>query len=109
LYLAGFKVDDRQVQAGLHGLRHVVKVARTIILEHHILRDEGWREKIEGVFEKARETSCKILTAAEFLGVENAFLEAARRRLYAENPPSNEFEKWMNKKVVEKKRVKPPI
>lgn len=109
LYLAGFKVDDRQVQAGLNGLRHVVKVAEKIILEHHVLRDEGWREKIEGVFEKARETGCKILTAAEFLGVENAFLEAARRRLYAENPPSNEFEMWMNKKVAEKKRVKPPI
>ncbi|MGB9676656.1 MAG: MBL fold metallo-hydrolase [Candidatus Bathyarchaeales archaeon] len=109
LYLAGFKVDDGQVQAGLKGLERVVEVAETVILEHHVLRDEGWREKIEGVFWKARETGCKILTAAEFLSMDNAFLEATRRRLYAENPPSSEFEKWMNKKLAEKKRVKPPI
>ncbi|MEM3577397.1 MAG: hypothetical protein QXX51_02960 [Candidatus Bathyarchaeia archaeon] len=109
LYLAGFKVNDGQVQAGLNGLERVVEVAKAVILEHHILRDAGWREKVEGMFNKAHENGCKVLTAAEFLGVENAFLEAFRRRLYAENPPPSEFEKWMRCRKADKKHVKPPI
>ncbi|MEM3357123.1 MAG: hypothetical protein QW166_04780 [Candidatus Bathyarchaeia archaeon] len=109
LYLAGFKVNDGQVQAGLKGLERVVEVAKAVILEHHILRDAGWREKVESTFEKAHETGCKILTAAEFLGKENAFLEAYRRRLYVENPPTSEFEKWMRITTANKKRVKPPV
>ncbi|MEM3695030.1 MAG: hypothetical protein QXJ11_03620 [Candidatus Bathyarchaeia archaeon] len=109
LYLAGFKVNDWQVQVGLNGLGRVVEIAKMVILEHHILRDEKWREKVEGIFDKAREADCKILTAAEFLGVKNAFLEAYRRRLYAENPPTSEFEKWMRGKTTNKKHVKPPI
>ena len=65
------------------------------ILEHHILRDKDWREKTKDVFEKARECGHKILTAAEFLGQKNVFLEAVRKRLFIEKPPSTEFQKWM--------------
>lgn len=108
-YLARFKVDAAQVQAGVKGLERVVEIAKTVILDHHILRDENWRGKLEGIFEKAHETGCKILTAAEFLGRENAFLEAFRRRLYAENPPSRDFEKWMRGRAADKRCVKPPI
>jgi predicted metallo-beta-lactamase superfamily hydrolase len=109
LYLARFKVDEKQIHAGMENLEKVVKDLRMVILEHHILRDESWREKANGVFEKAEEMECKVLTAAEFLREENAFLEAKRKRLYVENPPSREFEKWMNSSLANKKRLKPPI
>jgi predicted metallo-beta-lactamase superfamily hydrolase len=109
LYLAGFKVNEKQIQAGLKGLERVVEISPMVILEHHILRDENWREKTENVFEKASKAKCKVLTAAEFLGRENAFLEAVRKRLYIENKPSSEFEKWMRGSAADKKRVKPPI
>jgi hypothetical protein len=109
LYLARFKVDEKQIQTGMQNLEKVVKVSRMVILEHHILRDESWREKAKGVFEKAQGVGCKVLTAAEFLKEENVFLEAKRKRLYVENPPSREFEKWMNTSMAVKKRVKPPI
>jgi hypothetical protein len=109
LYLAGFKVNEKQIQAGLKGLERVVEVSPMVILEHHILRDENWREKTENIFEKASKAKCKVLTAAEFLGRENAFLEAVRKRLYVENKPPSEFEKWMRGSAADKKRVKPPI
>jgi hypothetical protein len=109
LYLARFKVDEKQIQTGMENLEKVVRMAQMVILEHHILRDEAWRGKAKSVFEKARGVGCKVLTAAEFLKEENAFLEAVRKRLYVENPPSREFEKWMNASMAVKKRVKPPI
>ncbi len=109
LYLAKFRVDEEQIQAGLKNLEKVVKAVPFVILEHHILRDENWREKTKDVLEKARKAGCKVLTAAELLGKENAFLEATRKRLFVENPPSKEFEKWMSRGIEAKKHVKPPI
>ncbi|MEM3699624.1 MAG: hypothetical protein QXL57_02005 [Candidatus Bathyarchaeia archaeon] len=109
LYLTRFKVDERQIQTGMKNLEKIVETAQVVILEHHILRDENWREEAKNVFEKAKKIGCKVLTAAEFLREENAFLEAFRKRLYVENPPSREFEKWMNASMTTKKSIKPPI
>jgi len=109
LYLAKFRVDEETIQAGLKNLEKVVDAVPSIILEHHILRDENWREKTKNVFDKTCKVGHKVLTAAEFLKKENAFLEAARKRLFIENQPSKEFEKWMRENVKTKKRVKPPI
>ena len=109
LYLAGFKVNEEQIQAGLKGLERVVEASSIVILEHHVLRDENWHEKTANVLEKAREIGHKVLTAAEYIGEKNAFLEAKRRRLFAEKPPSKEFEKWMRENIKTKKKTKPPL
>jgi hypothetical protein len=109
LYLARFKVDEGQIQAGMKNLEKVVRTVPYTILEHHILRDENWREKAKNIFDAAHKAGCKISTAAEFLGEKNAFLEAVRKRLFIENPPSKDFEKWMRESIKTKKLVKPPI
>jgi len=109
LYLSRFRVDEEQVRVGLKNLERVVESVPCTILEHHILRDEDWRIKAKGVFDKARQMEHKVVTAAEFLGIENSFLEAYRKRLFVENQPSREFEKWMNKGLEAKKHAKPPI
>ena len=108
-YLAGFGVDEEQIQMGLKNLEKIVETVPCTILEHHILRDENWRRKTKNVFDKASKAGCEILTAAEFLGKQNSFLEATRKRLFVENPPSKEFEKWMRESIDMKKHVKPPI
>jgi hypothetical protein len=109
LYLAGFKVDEKQIETGLRNLERVLKTIPCSILEHHILRDEQWREKTKNVLEEAKKAGCKVVTAAEFLGEKNAFLEAFRKKLFVDNPPSKEFEKWMRINDKEKKHFKPPI
>lgn len=108
-YLAGFRVNEEQLQLGMRNLEKIVEAVPCTILEHHLLRDENWREKTANVFDKAEKAGHKVLTAAEFLGEQNAFLEAARKRLYAEKPPSKTFEKWMRESLNVKKRVKPPF
>ena len=109
LYLAGFRVNEEYIQVGLKNLEEIVEAVPYTILEHHILRDINWREKAKDIFENAYETGHKILTAAEFLGKKNMFLEALRKQLFIENPPSKEFEKWMRESIATKKHVKPPI
>lgn len=109
LYLAGFKVDEKEIQVGLSNLEKVVESIPTTILEHHILRDENWNEKSTGVFYKAYESGHSVLTAAEFMGRQNSFLEAARKKLFSEYPTSKEFEKWSRLGDEAKKHAKPPI
>ncbi|MGB9960111.1 MAG: MBL fold metallo-hydrolase [Candidatus Bathyarchaeales archaeon] len=109
LYLAGFKVNAEQIQNGLRGLEHVAEIAPTVILDHHVLRDENWQEKTANVLEKAQRKGHKVLTAAEYIGEKNTLLEAMRKKLFAETPPPKEFEKWMHENTQKKKKTKPPL
>ncbi|MBC7130800.1 hypothetical protein H5T51_06245 [Candidatus Bathyarchaeota archaeon] len=109
LYLAGFRVNENQIARGLENLRKIIEAVPCTIVEHHLLRDEDWREKIAAMLNEAEKIGHKVLTAAEFLGLENRFLEAHRKRLFREQPPSKEFKKWMKKSHDEKQRNKPPL
>jgi predicted metallo-beta-lactamase superfamily hydrolase len=108
-YLGGFKVSEAQLQMGLKNLTEVVEAVPLTILEHHALRDDVWRQRTEQVYAKAVETGHRVMTAAEFAGHENNFLESKRKMLYVENPPSKEFEKWMREGLTEKSSTKPPV
>jgi hypothetical protein len=108
-YLAGFNADAGQVQAAFGNLQKVVESVSTTILEHHFLRDENWREKIVDVLYRAYASDNRVVTAAEFLGLQNNFLEASRKKLFAEEPPTEEFRRWMKTSEETRKRLKPPI
>ena len=108
-YLAQNKINEEQVEAGLRNLARLAETVSFIIVEHHLLRDEKWREKAEKVLTIAEKSGHEIVTAAEFLGKDNQFLEACRKRLYLESPPSDSFGKWMRTDDEAKKHEKPPI
>ncbi len=107
-YLRGFKVGDDQIEAGLRNLERLAEAVPHIILDHHILRDKNWKETVARVFYSAYESEHTIQTAAEFLGKPNNLLEAHRQELFAEDPPSKEFESWMHMTEETRKHVKPP-
>jgi predicted metallo-beta-lactamase superfamily hydrolase len=108
-YLGSFKVDEAQLQLGLKNLVSVVETVPLTILEHHALRDEQWQQRTEQVYATALKAGHSVMTAAEFAGEKNTFLESKRKQLYLENPPSKEFEKWMREDLTAKSRAKPPI
>ncbi len=108
-YLAGFKVDEAQLQRGLENLKSIVEMVPTTILEHHALRDEQWQIRTKPVYAAALKAGHSVVTAAEFAGEENLFLESKRKQMYVDNPPSKEFEKWMRLGSMELSHVKPPI
>jgi hypothetical protein len=108
-YLIDFNADTRQVQAAFSNLQKIVENVSTTILEHHFLRDENWKEKIVDVMYRAYACDNKVVTAAEFLGLQNSFLEASRKKLFIEEPPTEEFKGWMKASEETRKRLKPPI
>lgn len=108
LYLGGFRVDFAQLEQGKSNLERIVESVPLVVLEHHVLRDEDWRSKMDCVYVKAAQKGHTIQTAAEYAGVKNNFLESKRKQLYRDEPPSEEFRTWtktLNNKVISK----PPI
>ena len=108
-YLAGFKVRDEYIEMGMQNLMRLVKRVPTTILGHHLLRDERWKILVQPVIDAATETGHNVLTAAEYVGKENNFLEFRRRQLFEREPPSSEFEKWVRIPLQKRKLKKPPI
>jgi hypothetical protein len=108
LYLGGFRVDMVQLEQGLRNLERIVAAVPVVILEHHVLRDESWKEKLPELYDQASKTGHSVVTAAEYLGSENVFLESKRRQLYCDFPPSVEFEQW-TKTLKSDNIAKPPL
>lgn len=108
-YLAGFKVDEQEIDDALKNVEAIVAQVPTTILEHHLLRDAKWRARAPRIFSKAERLHHSLVTAAEFVGVQNSFLEANRNSLFSEHQPSKEFAKWMKLSTDAKKHKKPPL
>jgi predicted metallo-beta-lactamase superfamily hydrolase len=86
-YLLGgsFREDDLQQANKL--LTRIVRslVDRgldTVILDHHLLRDVNYKERVKPVHEVSEELGVRLSTAAEFIGREVDMLEARRKELY---------------------------
>jgi predicted metallo-beta-lactamase superfamily hydrolase len=108
-YLAGFRVKEELIEEGMQNLVKLVENVPITLLEHHILRDEKWRNLSQPIFEAAAESGHRVLTAAEFLGRKNNLLEFQRRQLFKAEPPSSDFKKWMKMPLQKRKLVKPPV
>jgi len=57
---------------------------KQLILDHHLLRDFSWAEKMEPLFKLAKECDVHIQTAAEYRGDPLHLLESRRKQLHAE-------------------------
>jgi len=107
-YLTGL-VRQESIQLGLTNLEEIAKSFPITVLEHHILRQDDWRELTKPVFETAAKAEHSVCTAAEFLKKENSLLEARRKQLFETEPPSDEFKKWMRMPITKRKNTPPPI
>lgn len=109
LYLPDSMVSPNEINLGLMNLEKIAEKIPFVVLEHHILRDEKWREKSKNIFEKAEGFHSQILTAAEFSGRQNIFYESIRSKLYEELPPTEEFNKWKRLAKRAGTPCRPPI
>ena len=82
-YFAGYKVSHEAVRAGLDNMLDLVKiVGDTLIVDHHLVRDLGYREKISRHIDEASSRRVRLVSAAEYMGVEEEPLEAMRKMLW---------------------------
>ncbi len=108
-YLVHSRVSEDQLRKALENLQTIVQKIPHVIVDHHLLRDEQWQRRTVEVLYATYTSGSKLQTAAEYLGKNNAFLEANRKRSFEENPPSAEFEKWMKMSEDKRKLTKPPL
>ncbi|MEM2169203.1 MAG: hypothetical protein QXX99_01770 [Candidatus Bathyarchaeia archaeon] len=108
-YLTSFRMRVEDINMALENLKTIVKYVPEVILDHHILRDENWESIIRPIIEYALSVGHRVFTAAEFLGGENQILEAYRKRLYSDEPPSQGFLKWSKMPAPQRKLTPPPI
>jgi predicted metallo-beta-lactamase superfamily hydrolase len=108
-YLAGLRVTTSALQKALEYLGVIVKNVPWTILEHHTLRDEQFKQKIAPLQTCAEQRGHRLLTAAEFRGEENNFLEANRRDMYKTVPVSEKFQSWIKNLKDRREIVKPPL
>jgi predicted metallo-beta-lactamase superfamily hydrolase len=108
-YLGGFRVNEENIEMGMGNLKRLVENVPTTILEHHLLRDENWRNLSQHIFDAANDLGHQVFTAAEFAGIKNNILEFRRRQLFEIEPPTSDFDKWMRQPLLKRKMSKPPI
>ncbi|MFQ6127347.1 MAG: hypothetical protein ACE5QW_00345 [Thermoplasmata archaeon] len=61
---------------------------RTLIIDHHLLREKNWVERIPDVFESAKRSKVKVLTSAGYTGKNDDLLEARRKELFGKKKRS---------------------
>ncbi|MCE4602227.1 MAG: MBL fold metallo-hydrolase [Desulfurococcales archaeon] len=83
-YFAGYKVSRESVDKGLEYMLELVSKARprTLIVDHHLIRDLGYRNIISRHLEAASRAGVSLVTAAEFMGIREEPLEAMRKELW---------------------------
>ncbi len=74
----GWKMSYGDLEKAEKNLLSIIKSTDAeIILDHHLLRDLKYRERLEKVYSHGN-----VKTAAEFLGMKNNMLEARRKELW---------------------------
>ncbi len=75
---------EEYTRRSLANLERVIRTTglRTLILDHHLLRDRDWQKRIEPLKAAAMEHDVTVTTAAEYAGKAVDPLEANRDRLY---------------------------
>jgi predicted metallo-beta-lactamase superfamily hydrolase len=108
-YLQGFKVSDEFINAARHNMKRIAERTPIFVVDHHLLRDPLWANFLDPVRETAAKFGNKVITAAELIGESPTPLEGERRKLYADEPPSNEFWKWAKLPKEKQRGVPPPL
>jgi predicted metallo-beta-lactamase superfamily hydrolase len=109
LYLLNYRITNENLDRAMKNLTKLIEMVPTVILDHHLLRDETWRDASKMVFQTAQKRHHKVVTAAEFLNESDGSLEARRRTLYQNEPPAEAFNQWKTLPWRKRQRVKPPL
>jgi len=109
LYLADFRISPETIEHALRNLMIISEHVPIIILDHHLLRERDWRQRLQSVFDASSSAGHKVLTAAEYVGKSDKLLEANRKVLFETEPPSREFTRWTKIPPRKRKLVPPPI
>jgi len=83
-YMLGYRYSQKSFENSIENLKKLIERTdvKNLILDHHLTRDLNWRDRMSEVFEFGGQFGVKVLSAADFAGVEEELLEARRKELY---------------------------
>jgi len=86
-YLLGRSYSHFALERSIKNLKMIISDTKIkeIIIDHHLMRDLKYNDKIKRLYEYSEDLGVKILSAAEFMKEENNLLEARRKELYKED------------------------
>ncbi len=108
-YLAGYKASEDSIKRGMSNLAMIAKKVPLVVVDHHLLRAQESLQQLSVISAEVKPLGGSIMTAAEYIGEQPRLLEANRRKLYEENPPSRQFIKWTKLNKEKQRLVKPPL
>lgn len=109
LYLRGYRVSKEAIDRALSNMLSLASFTPSIIVDHHLLRDSGWRDFLAPIFKAVIDNGGALYTAAEYSGSTALPLEYKRKDLYRSEPPSREFIEWSKMSKDDRRRIPPPI
>jgi len=109
LYLLKYRPSSHAFEQGMRNLERLTEEVPLVILDHHLLRTEEWREAAAPIFKSAHRAGHRVVTAAGFLGEEDQILEARRKTLYEEEPPCEAFRRWLALPQGKRSQTRPPL
>ncbi len=107
-YLSNYRVKGDAISKAFENLTRIVENVPTVIVDHHLLREGVLNKDFERISALSKDIGHRFLTAAEFLGLENSFLESKRKDLYEKSHPSTEFMAWTRLSEDRRMRTVPP-
>ncbi len=106
-YLSQF--SEKESQSALFCMSALASVILFLIIDHHNMRDVDWNTWISPVKRIANESGNNLLSMAALANRTEECLEAERKSLYREYPPSTKFIEWTNASDEYKIENLPPL
>jgi predicted metallo-beta-lactamase superfamily hydrolase len=108
-YLAGYKASEDSIKRGMNNLAMIAKKVRLVVVDHHLLRAQESLQELSMISAEVKPSGGSVMTAAEYIGEQPRLLEANRRKLYEEDPPSRQFIKWTKLNKEKQRLIRPPL
>ena len=86
-YFLGYKFSQMDLERSIENLKKISKEIDKVVLDHHLLRDLNYRERLSDVYKRGN-----VFTYAEMNGEEINMLEAHRKDLYKQGYKEIELE-----------------
>jgi len=85
-YMLGYRYSRDSLVKSIANINRIINetTIKTIIVDHHFMRDRNYRERMPEAYDYAAERDVIILSAAKYAGRAEDALEARRKELYAD-------------------------
>jgi predicted metallo-beta-lactamase superfamily hydrolase len=108
-YLSPGQVAPSVLAKAAENLTRLAVKIPTIVVDHHLLRDSGWRSWVAPVQTAAEAHGHHLTTMAGKRGLPEQLLEAQRGQLYATDPPKPPYTAWTRRIQSGRTRSPPPL